>query len=201
MQHLTVLCWHEAEHNIQNKKILNRIVVAVMSNHVSSYLFSEYSFKYPFRGRGERVSKQKNKPFTLMGLWSKGGSWPLHKNLFIYHCDTIRHGHPSEKMAERLSSALMLALSLCCLFQEKICTGSVSFFFYPIFFILGVRTSYFLYGHRGKGQKDTKRTKRKVTKVSSNTLREVKNIHIHRDLNDLMSFLPKGNNVRYYLEV
>lgn len=144
-----------------------------MCSRVHGYLFSEHSFKYPFRERGERVCKQKNKPFTLMGLWSKGGSWPRHKNLFIYHCDTIRHGHPSEKMAERLSSALMPPLSFRCLYQEKICTAS------EIFFHFGCENVLFLDGHWRKWQKGRKRTKRKVTKVFSNTQKEVRQIHPH----------------------
>lgn len=98
-----------------NKKCRIRISVVVISSSVPSYLFTEISIQR------EGVGKQRKS--TLMGLWSKGGSWPLHKKLFIYHCDTIRHGHPSEKMAGRLPFSALS--SLACSFSPLAFSGRI----------------------------------------------------------------------------
>lgn len=102
---------------------------------------------------------------------------PSTKNLFIYHCDTIRHGHPSEKMAGTpflCPLLLSCVLFLCSGFFRKNYALGV-WFFSPVFFHFGCENVSFLDGHGGKrGQKDRMRANRKVTKVPSDTQGEVR---------------------------
>lgn len=93
---------------------------------------------------------------------------PSTKNLFIYHCDTIRHGHPSEKMAERLpfsalSSSLARSFSPLA-FSGRIMHWESDFFFSLVFFHFGCENVSFLDGHgekRTKRQKDSKQKSNK----------------------------------------
>lgn len=81
---------------------------------------------------------------------------PSTKNLFIYHCDTIRHGHPSEKMAG--TPSLFPLLLSCLLFFRKSYALGFSFF------ILGVRTSHLLMDTGGQRTKRPKESKQKSNK-------------------------------------
>lgn len=109
---------------------------------------------------GEWVTKQKKINHSLW--WASDPREvpdPGTKNLFIYHCDTIRHGHPNEKMAEDSlslpSPPLLLTLSLWCLFQEELCTKSV-IFFSSIFLHFRSENLSLLDGHEGKKDKSNK---------------------------------------------